>query len=146
MTDKPIYATITLTQEGNKGKISFNTDFSKVAENAVPLSHEGMAQVVATYLQLSSFQDEEESTINKTFVTSFTLAQDEPEGPVFASLSFNPKVAPSFDQPTSYGLVSVLFNTWLYMVGILNEDGELVDEDQLDLISFDIKENPATIN
>lgn len=68
---------------------------------------------------------------NKTFKATFTLTQEGMEGDIISELSFEPLVdRDDLDEvPAVYEMMSFLAQHYLYMIGVVDEDGELIDAD-----------------
>lgn len=137
-----IEASITLRQRGLNGKITAATRFEPRGSDYVPPAHEAMAQIVAVWLQLQTLispEDEVEGT--PEYVSTLTLSQDEPEGPVYSKLVMDPRVKASEHVfPSSYEASSYLATAWLQMAGVIDEAGNVLDEDSLDTVEVHAKE------
>lgn len=140
---RAITARLVLSQRGKNGAISPDIEFTPRNEKAVPAAHEAMSQLVALYLQLQTMLDVE-SEISEdapTYTASFELSQDEEDGPVYSYLRMSPRITaadPNF--PSSYEVASYIATAWLQMCGVIDENGDLMDEDALEFQAIDAKE------
>lgn len=66
---------------------------------------------------------------NETFTATFTLSQEGPDGDVTSTLEFNPLIdrANADEAPLAYEMMAFLAQHYLYMIGVVDENGELID-------------------
>lgn len=134
-------ASLTLKQYGKNGLIEDTLEFSPAHNDELPVSHEVMANLAALWLQLRSTLDNTDSTDGEEYVAKFTLSQDDIESDLYSKLSMSPRIKiddPTF--PSAYHVASHIATTYLIMTGVINENGDLLDEDALDNVSLNVKQ------
>lgn len=138
-------ASITLKQHGKNGKIVEDISFLPAHNEDLPVSHEAMSQIVAVWLQVRSTLDNTDSEEGEVYTTRFVLSQDDLDSPIFSKLTMEPRISvndPTF--PSAYEACSYLATTWLIMAGVIDEQGNLLDDDSLD--NTELKVSSATVH
>jgi hypothetical protein len=134
-------ASLSLTQYGKNGLIEDTLEFSPAHNDELPVSHEIMANLAALWLQLRSTMDNTDSTDGEKYTAKFTLSQDGVDSELFSKLQMEPRIKlddPTF--PSAYHVASHIATTYLVMVGVIDENGDLVDEDALDNVSLNVRQ------
>lgn len=131
--DTTFKATISFSQTGKTGPIVSDMNFTPKMQDFEPDVYRVMAKLASVYLELANqFGQDKAAKGDKTYTSSFSLWQEGPDGDVYSKLALNPKINASDDQfPDSYKLASYLACVYLNMAGVLDEDGNLIDEDAL---------------
>lgn len=73
---------------------------------------------------------------NTKFKAVFTLEQDGMDGDVVSTLKFDPYPEDPDSEIVAYNIMSELARMYLLMTNVIDEDGNLVDEDE-DFMSID---------
>jgi hypothetical protein len=141
ISGRNIEASIQLEQIGKTGPISYNINFTPKGNQAVPASHEAMSHLVALWLQLETLAETTEASINDIkFTTTLVLSQDEIDGPVYSKLNMEPKLKVGDEGfPMIYEANSYLATAWLQMAGVIDEEGNVVDDDALDNVDLTVR-------
>lgn len=134
MTELNYTTTITLSQEGKHGPISTDLTHTKRDADYVPEVYTIMTKLAALWAEiLPNHEPEEPSEGEPTYVASFTLAQEGPGKPMFSTTDMTPKIQAGDEEfPDAYGALSVLVNAYLTIVGIIDDNGDIVDDEALD--------------
>jgi hypothetical protein len=77
------------------------------------------------------------------YTATFTLVQEGLTGPVTPKLEFNPKVDPTVeDHPAIYEYMSHLALTFIRQAQIIDENGEITDDESFQQLELDLSINP----
>lgn len=140
MTERKYEASITLTQFGKNGKIEADIALSPSTNNdELPYCHEGMAQLAALWFQIQSTLETTDSTEGEKYTASFVLSQDEHDSPVYSKLELEPRLKitdPTY--PTVYEIGCYIAQMWLIMVGVIDEEGNVIEDEALDTVSLKV--------
>lgn len=139
-------ATLTLSQQGRSGTISSSVDYSGDVDHG-PESHECMKHLEDLWAEMRKHMDVDNvQTDDREFSATLELKQDQVGGDVFTKLEMHPRLA--FDDegevPTSYEAICFLAQVWLQMAGVIDENGDVLDEDAVER-SMDLRvtKNPT---
>ena len=68
----------------------------------------------------------------KPFVATLTMTQDDYDSPVKTSLSFDPLIVDrDGDAPEAYERMAAVIEYHLYLTGVVDREGNLIDEEAL---------------
>ena len=128
--------TLTLSQTGMNGPLTFNVSSTKQDADFVPAAYHIMSKLASVWFQIEPMIIEKSNPSKNNdgvkYKAEFTLEQDGPSSAVFSKLELSPRVQGLEDQfPTSFEAGSYLAALYLNMVGIIDEDGNVIDEDAL---------------
>lgn len=125
-------ATLKLEQNGKNGTIRTELDFGPKGQDFDSEAHTCLAHVAALWLQTQPrmIPDVRDDESEEVFSASLKLSQEELGEDVYTALTMNPKL--KFDDksvPSAYEAICFLSNAWLQMAGIIDEEGNVVDDD-----------------
>lgn len=64
------------------------------------------------------------------FTASFTLTQETPTAPIYSTLELSPRIGNDSDEiPQVYEIMCKYATDYLYLAGMVDEEGNLVDEE-----------------
>lgn len=64
------------------------------------------------------------------FTATFTLTQETPTAPIYSKLELSPRIGNDTDEiPQVFELMCQYATEYLYAVGMVDEDGNLIDEE-----------------
>lgn len=133
-------ATLTLSQQGRLGEVVANVDYTGDL-SAGAESHECMESLERIWGEMkgqmeSGFIEGDDTEYSATL----TLSQDAPGSDVFTKLEMHPRL--SFGDPnpvpSSYEAICFLAQVWLQMCGIIDDEGNVLNEDAVER-SMDLK-------
>lgn len=128
--------TLTLTQTGMRGPLSFNVTSTKQDADYVPESYAIMSKLASVWFQIEPLILEKTQEVaednDQEYKAEFTLSQEGPGGVIFSRLELSPRV-PGLDDiyPTAFEAGSYLAALYLNLVGVIDQDGNVIDDDAL---------------
>lgn len=73
----------------------------------------------------------EKTTDNTEYTATFTLRQTGKDGKLFSSVVMEPRVKFNDDDfPVSFEIMSELMTYYLYMIGMIDKQGNIIDEEK----------------
>lgn len=139
--------TLTLTQTGMNGPLSFNVSTTKQDANYVPEAYQIMTKLASVWFQIEPMIIEQSKTAKDNdgveYKAELSLAQEGPGSPIFSKLELSPRVSGEDDVfPRAFEAGSYLAALYLNMVGVIDEEGNVIDEDAL-VDNVEIEAAPA---
>lgn len=139
--------TLTLSQTGKHGPLSFNISTTKQDANYVPEAYQIMTQLASVWFQIEPMIIERGKAVAEDNETNYraelTLSQEGPGEPIYSKLELTPRVSGDDDTfPHAFEAGSYLAALYLNMVGVIDEDGNVIDEDAL-VDNVEIEAAPA---
>lgn len=142
--------TLSLTQTGKFGDIHFNVTADPINGNTMPESYAAMTKLAAVWHEIQPLvadQISEDGTDdNVTYRAEFTLSQDDEE--IVSRLEMNPRVsAVDHVYPTAYQAASYIASLYLVMMGVIDENGRVIDEKALnEKVEMDVLQSSARVH
>lgn len=134
-TTAKYFSSLKASQRGKNGHIVTDVVMEPRDDAYTPDVHKIMGHLANEYADnLKSVSDQLTLTgAEETLYTGeFHLWQEEKDGDVFCKINLEPKVGPNDTEfPLVFELVSAVGTRWLLEAGIIDLDGNLVDEDSL---------------
>lgn len=132
-------ATLTLKQTGLRGPITFD-----LSHTSNPGEHYYEGYMLAGMLAAKWFEVKALLNIDDTaeadgveYTASFAIGQQSEGSDLYFKLNMEPKLPHDATEfPESFQAISHLATVALYEVGILDEEGNVLDDDGLDLIDI----------
>lgn len=139
---------ITLTQTGKNGEINIDLGFNPPPNDFVPEAYEFATNLASHATVIKSLLDVEDTDDKTEYKAVLRLDQKVPGDSITSKLNLEPRVpAGETEFPTSYGVASKLMTIWLNIIGVLDEDNNLVDEDELhSTVTILAKEETGTLH
>lgn len=126
-------ATIKLIQQGKNGRVTTMVDFGEQGQNLDSASHTAMAHLASHWMQAEP--EVIRAVVNEPgapeYTSSFSLWEEDNGESVYAKLNMEPKLDTKEAAPSSYEAICYLSSIYLMMCGIINEDGDVLDQDAL---------------
>lgn len=127
-------ATLTLSQTGRMGLVTSSFDYEGDNEAGAE-SHVCMGHLESLWEEMAKTMDHEEPAEDDTvFSATLSLSQDDVGGDVYTKLEMSPKLTMSDTQPvpSSYEAICFIAQVWLQMAGVIDDEGNVINEDAIE--------------
>lgn len=127
-------ATLTLSQTGREGTVESTVDYEgDLDQNAE--SHVCMKHIEDLWGEMKSHMDTAEvAGDDRQYSATLTLSQKDVGGDVYTKLEMYPKLSADDADgiPSSYEAICFLAQVWLQMAGVIDDDGNVLDEEAVE--------------
>lgn len=133
-------ATLTLSQNGRQGPVEINVDYEGNLDNEAE-AHVCMKHLEELWDEMKDHMDPSEVSKDDTkYSASLMLSQTDVGSDVFTKLEMYPRLSMNDDGPvpSSYEAICFIAQVWLQMCGVIDAEGNVLDESAVEK-SMDLK-------